>query len=98
MEQVFAKGWPIGFTGNLQIGRTAPLSADKHLTHFPLLRAATGLQYSDMLFFDDCNWADNCGMVETHCQGVVAVRTPHGLQKLQWLEGLKRYSDSYLPV
>ena len=95
MDQVFSRGWPMGFTGHLQIGRTAPLSEHKYKTHFPILRSATGLEYRDMLFFDDCNWSDHCTMVEKHCPGVVAVRTPHGLQRREWIDGLRRYSDTY---
>ena len=37
VRQVFAKGWPEGFEGNLQIGRSPPLSSDKAVTHFPIL-------------------------------------------------------------
>ena len=27
----------------------------------------TGVPYDRMLFFDDCNWSDNCRDVETRC-------------------------------
>jgi magnesium-dependent phosphatase 1 len=36
VRQVFALGWPEGFEGNMQIGRTSPLSSDKAHTHFPI--------------------------------------------------------------
>lgn len=92
MKDVFAKNWEEGFEGNLQIGRTPPLSSDKALTHFPILKQLTGLEYEDMLFFDDCNWGDNCGRVEKKCHGVVTVRTPDGLRHKEWAEGLAKFA------
>ena len=63
VREVLAIGWPEGFEGNLQIGRTPPLSSNKAATHFPRLRALTGVPYDRMMFFDDCNWGDHCGKV-----------------------------------
>ena len=42
VRDVFAKGWPKNFEGNLQIGRQPPLSANKAQSHFPILRSETG--------------------------------------------------------
>lgn len=95
MRDVFARGWPEGFEGNLQIGRTAPLSSDKARTHFPILRQETGISYEDMLFFDDSNWDDNCANVAKNCPGVVTQRTPNGLQLSEWNAALKAYSERY---
>lgn len=95
MRMVFAKGWDDGYVGNIQIGRTPPLSSDKASTHFPILRQETGIEYKDILFFDDCLWGDHCGRVEKQCSGVVAVRTPDGLGEKEWAEGLQKYSDRY---
>lgn len=98
VRQVFAKGWPEGFEGNLQIGRTPPLSPDKARTHFPILRRETGVAYSRMLFFDDCNWGDHCAAVERGCVcedtglGPVVVRTPRGLRVDDWERGLSLYA------
>ena len=69
VREVFAKGWPEGFEGNLQIGRTPPLSPEKHQTHFPILQSETQIAYNKMLFFDDCNWGDHCANVEKYCTG-----------------------------
>jgi len=90
---VFAKGWVADslFEGNMQIGRTAPLSPDKSKTHFPILQRETGIAYENMLFFDDCIWSDHCAMVSRHCPGVVTHRTPSGLQYSDWLNGLKAF-------
>jgi len=93
VREVFAKGWPEGFEGNMQIGRTPPLSSDKSTTHFPILQEATGIAYDKMLFFDDCLWGDHCGKVAARCPGVVTVRTPRGLQKLDWMDGLTSYEQ-----
>jgi magnesium-dependent phosphatase 1 len=95
VREVFARGWPDGFGGNLQIGRTPPLSADKAATHFPLLRAETGISYDKMLFFDDCNWGDHCANVERLCPGVVTQRTPRGLQEREWQLALAAYARKH---
>ena len=95
MREVFNKGWDDGFDGNIQIGRTPPLSSDKSKTHFPIIKQHTGIDYSKMVFFDDCNWGDNCGQVERNCPGVVTRRTPNGLQIEDWNVALKEYSERY---
>jgi magnesium-dependent phosphatase 1 len=91
VRSVFARGWPEGFEGNLQIGRTPPLSSNKAATHFPLLKQHTGIAYDKMVFFDDCNWGDHCSAVEKGCPGVVAQRTPQGLQLREFTAALDRY-------
>lgn len=92
LRALLARGWPDGFTANVQIGRTPPLSSDKSRTHFPILKEATGVEYSDMIFFDDSNWSDHCGIVERNCPGVVAQRTPRGLQVAEFRACLDRYA------
>ena len=82
-----------------QIGRQPPLSSNKAATHFPRIREMTGVRYDKMLFFDDCNWGDHCGMVEQHCKevdngrGVVGCRTPAGLGVSEWKRGMEMYAD-----
>jgi magnesium-dependent phosphatase 1 len=71
VRDVFARGWPDGFNGNMQIGRTPPLSSDKAVSHFPIILRETSIPYSEMLFFDDCNWGDHCGNVEKRCPGLL---------------------------
>jgi len=83
MREVFAQGWPVGFEGNIQIGRTPPLSSNKAATHFPILRELTGIDYVDMVFFDDCNWGDHCGAVSA-AHGVISQRTPRGLTRREF--------------
>jgi len=90
VRQVFASGFEAGFDGNMQIGRSPPLSSHKDKTHFPLITQHTGIDYSEMLFFDDCNWSDNVGEVER--LGVAGTRTPKGLQWSEWLLGLELYA------
>ena len=98
-RQVFALGWPTGFDGNMQIGRTPPLSSNKSQTHFPILKKETGVGFDRMLFFDDCNWGDHCAAVANGCQdevtklGPVVVRTPRGLQVAEWEKGLQLYNE-----
>jgi magnesium-dependent phosphatase 1 len=85
-----------GFDGqdfNLQIGRTPPLSSNKAQTHFPILHEFTGIPYSEMLFFDDCNWTDHCTAV-SQTLGVVAQRTPRGMTTEEWDTGLQRWQGS----
>lgn len=82
-----------------QIGRQAPLSCNKSATHFPFLKRETGVRYDRMLFFDDCNWDDHCGMVSSRCrepdtkQGPATVRTPNGLRVQDWEKGLEIYAS-----
>lgn len=54
--------------------------------HFKSLHKASGIPYEDMLFFDDCNWGDNCRDVEWACPGVVTTKTPDGLTPEKWAE------------
>lgn len=81
-----------------QIGRQPPLSSNKAATHFPFLKRETGIRYDRMLFFDDCNWGDHCGLVASGCrepdtnQGPATVRTPHGLRVQDWENGLGVYA------
>mmetsp|Transcript_21084 Transcript_21084/g.21205 ORF Transcript_21084/g.21205 Transcript_21084/m.21205 type:complete len:243 (+) Transcript_21084:158-886(+) len=95
MRQVFAKGWEEGFEGNLQIGRTPPLTPNKAKSHFPFLLEATKIPYSEMIFFDDCNWGDHCGNVEKACPGVVTQRTPRGLQRRDWEIAFAKYAEKF---
>jgi len=82
-----------------QIGRQPPLSSNKSLTHFPFLREKTGIRYDRMLFFDDCNWGDHCGMVAANCKeedtglGPATVRTPRGLGESEWRKGLQIFAE-----
>jgi len=92
LRQVLCRGHPDGMNDHIIIGRTAPLSSDKSKTHFPLIREATGMEYGEMLFFDDSNWSDHCTIVAKHCPGVVTQRTPRGLQYSEWENGLKKFA------
>jgi magnesium-dependent phosphatase 1 len=51
-KQLLARGFEDINEGNVQIGRSAPLSSDK-TTHFNLLKKNTGIDFDKMLFFDD---------------------------------------------
>jgi len=94
---VFAIGWEKEFDGNMQIGRTPPLSANKAQTHFPILRKFTNIEYHKMLFFDDCTWGDHCAAVESRCVepkaglGPAIQRTPRGLGVKEWETALAKY-------
>ncbi|KAJ1481504.1 magnesium-dependent phosphatase-1 [Baffinella frigidus] len=62
--------------------------------HFAKLKASTGVDYSEMIFFDDCSYGDNCGDVERGCPGVIAIRTPDGMTGDKWREGLAKFARS----
>jgi|ERR1740124_26004 len=81
-----------------QIGRQPPLSSNKARSHFPRLKEASGIRYDRMLFFDDCQWGDHCGMVASGCKekdsglGPVTVRTPQGIREDEWRLGMENYA------
>ncbi|CAM9337690.1 unnamed protein product [Laminaria digitata] len=62
--------------------------------HFKRLHKASGIAYKDMLFFDDCNWGDNCRDVEWACPGVVTTKTPEGMTPKNWAEGLAKFAET----
>ena len=66
--------------------------ADSKVGHFESIKKETGIEYHDMLFFDDCIWGDNVGDVESGCPGVVGIRTPQGMTIEKWKEGLAEYA------
>ena len=89
----FARNHPpevVASKAHLQIGRSPPLSSDK-TTHFRFLQECTRVKFNMMLFFDDCNWGENCARVERGCKGVVAQKTPHGLCKEAWALCLAKF-------
>ena len=55
----------------------------------------SGIEYSKMIFFDDCLWGDHCSQVASNCPGVVTQRTPNGLQGVEWERALNAYSQRY---
>lgn len=62
------------------------------VTHFRRLRERTGLEYDQMLFFDNERW--NITAVER--LGVVCCYCPRGLTREAWAEGLRRYEERAL--
>ena len=95
IRDVVNRGWDLDVikNGHIQIGRSYPLTSNKSQTHFPFIQKATGVPYDEMLFFDDCNWEDNCEIVEKNCVGVVGLRTPNGLTVRNWREGLNKWQE-----
>ena len=93
VRAAFSKGWDPNFEGNVQIGRSPPLSSDKSMTHFPILLRETGIPYNEMVFFDDCIWHDHCGTVARNCPGVVTQRTPRGIQLNEWKSALQSFAN-----
>jgi len=78
-----------------QIGRSGRLTSDKR-SHFRLLHLESGVPYGEMLFFDDCNWGDHCGVVSREF-GVVSHRTPSGLTVRDFERGMAKYRESRAP-
>ena len=62
--------------------------------HFPALHKQSGIEYAQMLFFDDCTYSDNAGEVAACCPGVTCVRTPQGLTEALFRAGLEAYANS----
>ncbi|GMI43662.1 hypothetical protein TrCOL_g6392 [Triparma columacea] len=74
-----------------QIGRTGRLTSRK-TTHFDeLKKSVPHVEFDSMLFFDDCNWGDHVGDLNS-ARGVIGVRTPTGLTCAQFEEGLALYA------
>lgn len=96
IREVVNRGWKesvVQRQGHIQIGRSGALSSNKAKSHFTIIQKEVGIPYSEMLFFDDSNWSDNCRNVEKHCKGVVAQRTPSGMQNVEWREGLNKWKN-----
>lgn len=91
VDAFFAQGHLSGGQGHMQIGRSPPLSADKK-THFTQLQKHTGVAFNRMVFFDDCNWGDNCGRVARACPGVITQETPSGATLDEWHTCLRNYA------
>ena len=89
MKELFNRGFEKNFAGNIQIGRSGKLSSNK-TTHFNQLKSETGIQFDKMVFFDDCNWGDNCAVVAR--LGVVTMRTPNGLTYDEFTGCLEKYN------
>jgi magnesium-dependent phosphatase 1 len=62
--------------------------------HFRKLQSLSGIEYSDMLFFDDCGWGANDRDVERGCPGVVTTRTPNGMTVAEWEQGLRKFATA----
>ena len=65
---------------------------NKGRSHFPALQKESGIAYSEMIFWDDCTYGDNCRDVATNCAGVTCVRTPDGLTEALFQAGLDAFA------
>jgi len=73
-----------------QIGRSGRLTSRK-TGHFRLIHEESGgVPYDEMLFFDDCNWADHVGDIDGEF-GVLGVRTGSGLTLEHFYHGLEKF-------
>eukprot|EP00949_MAST-11_sp_MAST-11-sp1_P000982 g982.t1 len=73
------------------IGRRGELSSDKR-THMAKIQRESGIEPKDYLFFDDCNWGDHVGKLASQL-GIVGVRTPSGLTRDQFFQGLRLFQE-----
>lgn len=60
--------------------------------HIPKLRGLTGVEFSEMIFWDDCTYSDNCADVANKCPGTICVRTPRGLTRELFEMGLNAFA------
>jgi len=107
VRQAINEGWsenvisPAGnfhpYGGHVWVGRTEKLglSSDKGKSHFPRIKEFTGVEFANMLFFDDNSWSDNFLAVRQRCPGVICQHTPKGMQVSELYEGLKKYHRFY---
>ncbi|GBF91945.1 hypothetical protein Rsub_04669 [Raphidocelis subcapitata] len=70
------------------MGRHSEIYPGSKLTHFRRIAKDSGVDFSDMLFFDNENW--NCREVSQ--LGVVCVHTPRGMTNAVWREGLAKFA------
>ena len=61
--------------------------------HFPRLQRESGIAFDQMILWDDCTYGDNCRDVASACPGVVAVRTPRGLNEELFDKALQAFSE-----
>lgn len=94
MRDAFNRGWDKDFNGNIQIGRSPPLNRNKSLSHFPIIKKETGIEYTEMVYYDDCTWDNHVDMVERNCKGVIATRTPIGMTLDLFYDGLNKFHVS----
>lgn len=60
--------------------------------HIPSLARKAGVPYSELVFWDDCTYGDNCADVAGQCAGATCVRTPHGLTEELFERGLDAFA------
>jgi magnesium-dependent phosphatase 1 len=58
------------------------------IAHFKRIRERTGIEYSEMLFFDNESW----NVREVERLGVVCVYCPQGLTRAAWEEGVRKFA------
>lgn len=58
------------------------------IAHFKRIRERTGVEYSEMLFFDNESW----NVREVERLGVVCVYCPQGLTRAAWEEGVRKFA------
>lgn len=76
------------------VGRTEECGGltDDKTTHFAKIQFESRIKYTDMLFFDDCNWRDHVTELEQKLK-IVGQKTPQGLTKENWKSGLHKYAS-----
>ena len=67
--------------------------ANKGRRHFPALQRESNIPFSEMIFFDDCTYGDNCRDVSSACAGVLSMRTPSGLDERAFDDALKAFAE-----
>ena len=79
------------------IGRTEDCGGltDDKTTHFKKIHLESRIEYKDMLFFDDCNWKDHVTELKQKLN-VVGQKTPNGITKENWRNGLQKYASMKL--
>ena len=68
------------------------LGALGYLAH-PALQRESNIPFSEMIFFDDCTYGDNCRDVSSACAGVLSMRTPSGLDERAFDDALKAFAE-----
>lgn len=89
LQQFPIPGHPRGLT-LYDVGMYQEIYPGSKLKHFKVIHQASGVDYEDMLFFDNERW----NTTEVSRLGVKSVYTPRGMTSAAWQQGLQMCAEA----